>query len=87
MNELIQGALYPNIVIKVASSINGLAPIGGEMQFGTVISIFPGCDSVEVNSSVFFDATKGKNFKDTNSIDFYVIDQKYIYFIEKPVIS
>jgi hypothetical protein len=82
----IQGTNSPNIIIQeLSASPYGFAAVNTNWVWGTVKVVYPGCMKYEVDDVVFYDKTQARRFK-YGSINYFAIDEQYIYYIETPVV-
>lgn len=81
----VQGVNSPNILIEeLSSDPQGFLFVNTIWVTGTVKVVYAGCMKYTVGDIVFYDKSKAVRFK-SGAINYFVIDEQYIYFIETPV--
>lgn len=74
----------PLALIQPSSSISGIETVDSPLLFGTIAIINELSDMWAVNDTVIFNPDKGDILR-YDGIDFYLIDEKYIYSQEQLV--
>lgn len=78
----------PTIILQQrpgGASAYGFTLVNDDWVFGTVVATYPNCPNWCINDIVFFDLTKAVRFL-FGTINYYAIDEAYIYFAETPVL-
>jgi hypothetical protein len=82
----VQGTNSPHIIIEEGTSINGFATVNQIWAFGEVVEVYAGCNTYAVGDNVFYDKSQGRRFK-LSTINYFAIDEQYIFFTETPPLS